>query len=343
MKKSNLYVGIFIVLALLSIVGYKFYTGDLKCRFCDKTSTPAVAPVGESYMSIATGGTAGTYYAVGGALAAAVTKEGKIKCTAETGNASVANTNLIATKGIEIAFVQNDITYWAVKGQHMFAEGGPLKNVRAVASLYPEHLQMVITKESGIKEFTDLVGKRVGVGAPGSGTEGDVQALFDVAKLDKSYKDLKKADFLDFAGVTDRFKDEQIDAGFVVAGYPTTAIMDLTTTKKNVTLFSFDDAFLKKLNEQYPFFVASTIPANTYEGITNDVKTPAVMAILITHADVSDDDIYNFLTAMYKNLDDVGAAHAKGKEITLEGALDGLTAPLHPGAIKFYKEKGLLK
>ncbi|MGI6442470.1 MAG: TAXI family TRAP transporter solute-binding subunit [Synergistaceae bacterium] len=337
MKRSYLLTVLLVVLAVILFAGYKFFG----CPAFRKADLGAPAEK-ESFMSIATGGTSGTYYAVGGALAAAVSKEGKVKCTAETGNASVANVNLIATKGIEIAFVQNDVTYWGVKGEHMFADKGALDNIRAVASLYPEHLQMVITKDSGIQKFTDLKGKRVGVGAPGSGTEGDVQALFDVANLDKSYKDLKKADFLDFAGIADRFKDEQIDAGFVVAGYPTTAIMDLTTTKNNVTLMSFDDEFLKELNAKYPFFVASSIPANTYTGVTEEVKTPAVMAILITHADVPEEDIYNFLTAMYKNIDDIGAAHAKGKEITLDKALDGLTAPLHPGAVKFFTEKGLM-
>jgi len=292
-----------------------------------------------TYMSVATGGTTGTYYAVGGALANAVTKEGKIQCTAETGNASVANANLVSTKGIEIAFVQNDITYWALNGELMF-QGKPLKNIRAVASLYPEHVQVVIAKDAGIKSIYDLKGKRVGVGAPGSGVEGDVQAIFKVAGM--TYKDLKKADFLDFAATASRFKDNQIDAGFVVAGYPTAAIMDLTTTK-DVGLLSFDAAFLKKLRKQYPFFVASKIPANTYRGIDKDTITPAVMAILITHDAVPEADIYNFLTAMYKNLNDVAAVHAKGKEITLKGALNGLTAPLHPGAAKFFKEKGLIK
>ena len=292
-----------------------------------------------TYMSVATGGTSGTYYAVGGALAAAVSKDGKIQCTAETGNASVANANLIATKGIEIAFVQNDITYWAVNGELMF-QGKPLKNIRAVASLYPEHVQVVVAKDSGIKTINDLKGKRVGVGAPGSGVEGDVQAIFGVAGL--TYKDLKKADFLDFGATASRFKDNQIDAGFVVAGYPTAALMDLTTTK-DVSLISFDKAFLDKLHKKYPFFVASKIPAKTYKGIDTDIATPAVMAILITHEDVPEQQIYDFLTSMFKNLDDIAAVHAKGKEITLKGALNGLTAPLHPGAARFFKEKGLIK
>lgn len=291
-----------------------------------------------TFMSVATGGTSGTYYAVGGALAAAVTKDGKVQCTAETGNASVANANLVATKGIEVAFVQNDITYWAVNGQLMFKK--PLKNIRAVAALYPEHIQFIVTKDSGIKKITDLKGKRVGVGAPGSGVEGDVQAIFKVVGL--TYKDLKKADFLDFSQTSDRFKDNQIDAGLVVAGYPTAAIMDLTTTK-DVDLLNFDKATLDKLHKAYPFFVASKVPSGTYKGINHDTHTPAVMAILITHEDVPEQDIYNFLTGMYKNLKDIAAVHAKGKEIKLKTALNGLTAPLHPGAAKFFKEKGILK
>jgi TRAP transporter TAXI family solute receptor len=205
-----------------------------------------------NFMSIATGGTTGTYYAVGGAIANAVTKAGKVQVTAETGNASVANVNLVNTKGIELAFTQADIAYWAYNGQLMF-QGKPLKNLRAVCALYPEHIQVIVTKDAKMKKFTDIKGKRVGVGAPGSGVEGDVQALFKQAGL--TYKDLAKADFLDFAATTSRFKDNQIDVGFVVAGFPTASVMDLLTTKNNITLFSFDDAFLKALNKTYPFMV----------------------------------------------------------------------------------------
>lgn len=292
-----------------------------------------------SYISIATGGTSGTYYPIGGAIASAVTKAGKIQCTAETGNASVANANLVATKSIEVAMVQNDITYWAVNGQLMF-QGKPLKNIRTIAALYPEHIHVVLAKNAGVKKIVDLKGKRVGVGAPGSGVEGDVQAIFKVAGL--TYKDLKAADFLDFAATASRFKDNQIDAGFVVAGYPVAAIMDLTTTK-DVELLNFDDAFLAKLNKEYPFLVKSIIPGKTYRGIDKDIATPAVMAILITHDAVSEEDVYNFTKAMFDNIGDIHASHAKGKEINLKTALEGLTAPLHPGAAKYYKEKGMIK
>ena len=292
-----------------------------------------------NFMSIATGGTTGTYYAVGGAIANAVTKAGKVQVTAETGNASVANVNLVNTKGIELAFTQADIAYWAYNGQLMF-QGKPLKNLRAVCALYPEHIQVIVTKDAKMKKSNDIKGKRAGVGAPGSGVEGDVQALFKQAGL--TYKDLAKADFLDFAATTSRFKDNQIDVGFVVAGFPTASVMDLLTTKNNITLFSFDDAFLKALNKTYPFMVPSVIPAGTYKGISA-VKTPAITSFLVTYNGVSGEDIYNFLDGLYKNINEVHASHAKGKEINLKTGVEGLTIPLHPAAAKFFRDKGIIK
>lgn len=300
-------------------------------------ATGGTAFAAKTFLSIATGGTSGTYYPIGGAIAAAVSKGSDIQATAETGNAAVANTNLVANGEIEVAFCQNDVASWGYEGKLMFKS--PLKNLRAIVALYPEHVQLITTKESGIKSIADLKGKRVGVGAPGSGVEGDVRAILQVAGM--QYKDMK-TDFLDFGATTSRFKDNQIDAGFVVAGYPTASVMDLATTK-DITLMNFDQAFLEKLRKEHPYFVVSKIPANTYRGITTDTVTPAVMAILITRDDVPNDVIYNFTKGMFDNIADVHASHAKGKEINLSSALDGLTLPLHPGAEKYFKEKGLLK
>jgi len=165
----------------------------------------------------------------------------------------------------------------------------------------------------------------------------DVQAIFQVAGL--SHDDMN-VDHLDFGATTSRFKDNQIDAGFVVAGFPTASIMDLATSKP-VTLLDFDDAFLAELSKAHPYFVPSVIPAGTYQGIDADIKTPAVMAILVTHDQVSEEAIYEFTKELYANIADVHSAHAMAREITLENALNGLTIPLHPGAAKFYKEKNL--
>ncbi|MCL1876388.1 MAG: TAXI family TRAP transporter solute-binding subunit [Synergistaceae bacterium] len=287
-------------------------------------------------ISIATGGTAGTYYPIGGAIAAAASKNPGIDATAETGNAAVANTNLIAAGELEIAFSQADVTAWAFNGQVMF-EGKPLKNVRTIAALYPETVQVVI--KPGIKDIAHFLGKRVGVGAPGSGTEGDARAIFNTLGL--TYDDMK-TEFLDFNGISNRFKDEQIDAGFVVAGVPTSALMDLTTTKE-VALLNFDAETMKRIIDANPFFTANVIPAGTYKGINEDITTPSVMAVLITSDSMPEEVIYNFVKGMFDNLADVQTSHAMAKNITLENATQGLTAPLHPGAEKFYKEKGIIK
>ena len=289
----------------------------------------------KSYMSIATGGTAGTYYAVGGGIAKVVSKASDIQVTAETGNGSVANVNLLAKKEIEGGFVQSDIAFWAYNGKMMFKE--PVKNLRVIAALYPEHVQVLLAGESGIKTIADFKGKRIGVGAPGSGVEADVQAIFQVAGL--TYKDIE-ANFLDFATTTNRFKDKQLDAAFVVAGYPTASIMDLAASR-DFSMLSFDDAFMKKLIAEHPYFKPDVIPANTYSRITTDVVTPSVMALLVTHADVPDELVYKFTKAMFDNLPEIQAVHAKGKEITLKTALDGATIPVHPGAAKYYAEKGI--
>ncbi len=295
----------------------------------------AGAAAAKDYVSIATGGTSGTYYPIGGAIAQAVSKAGTIQATAETGNASVANLNLIGKGEIEVGFAQNDTSFWAYNGQNMFKQ--PMKNLRTVAALYPEHVQIIIAKDTKINNIADLKGKRVSVGTAGSGVEADVRAIFEVAKL--KYDDMK-VDHLDFGATTSRFKDNQIDVGFVVAGFPTASIMDLTTTKE-VGLLSLDDAFLAQLCKAHPYFVPSVIPGGTYRGIDKATKTPAVVAMLVTHDKVPDKVIYEFVKNMYANLATVQASHATAKQITLQGALEGITLPVHPGAAKFFKEKNI--
>lgn len=313
--------------------GLKVKAMAVSLALCLVVALGTTAWAAKNFVSIATGGTAGTYYPLGGAIAKAVSGP-SIQATAETGNASVANVNLISKGEIEIAFVQNDISYWAYHGELMFKE--PMKNLRAVASLYPEHVQIILA-DKNIKTINDLKGKRIGIGAPGSGTEGDAQAIFGVAGI--KYSEMNVS-FLDFAATTSRFKDNQIDAGFVVAGYPTASVMDLATTK-DISLLNFDDETMNKLVKAHPYFVPSTVPAGTYSTIKEDIRTPAVMAILITNDKMPDDVIYEFTKSMFENLDAIHAVHAKGKEINLATALDGLTVPLHPGAAKYFKEKGL--
>lgn len=291
----------------------------------------------KTFVSIATGGTGGTYYPIGGGIADVVSRYAKdVQATAETGNASVANLNLIGTHSIEFALVQNDTAWWAAKGEIMFEKAYP--NVRAVATLYPETNHLITMRKANIKTIHDLKGKRISVGAPGSGTEADMRCLLEIAGLD--YPDMKKVDFLDFNNTVDRMKDGQLDAGFVVAGWPVAAIMDLATTH-DVDLVSFDDEFLAKLQKKYPFFVKDVVPAGTYRGIDHDVAAPAVMAMIVVDADVPEEVVYQFTKAMWDHIDEIQRTHAKAQLITLETAFDGLPVPLHDGAARYYKEIGL--
>lgn len=296
----------------------------------------AGASMAKTFVSLATGGTGGTYYPVGGGIADIVSKYvPDVQMTSETGNASQANLNLIGTHQIEMALAQNDVSMWAYKGMRPFKK--PYNNVRMIASLYPENLQAITMKESGVKDIMDIKGKRVSVGAPGSGVAADVAAILRVAGI--KYGDMK-TDFLDFNNTTQRFKDNQLDVGFVVAGYPTASIMDLATMH-DIDLINFSDEFLNKLIAEYPFFAKSVIPAGTYKGIDHDTNTPAVMAVWVCDGDLSDDVVYNITKAFWENVDELYKIHAKAKMITLETALDGVSVPIHAGAAKYYEEVGM--
>ncbi|MEA3284742.1 MAG: TAXI family TRAP transporter solute-binding subunit [Synergistota bacterium] len=296
----------------------------------------AGAASAKTFVSLATGGTGGTYYPVGGGLADLISRHlPDVQMTGETGNASVANLNLIGTHEIEMAFVQNDVAYWAYNGERMFKT--PYKNIRLVASLYPEHIQCITLKGSGVKDIMDIKGKRVSVGAPGSGVQGDVSAILQVAGI--KYADMN-TDFLDFNNTTQRFKDGQLDVGFVTAGYPTSSIMDLATLH-DIDLVSFSDEFMAELTETFSYFVKSSIPAGTYNGVDHDTPTPAVMAMWVCDADLPEDLIYRITKTFWENVEEMHKVHSKCKLFTLDTATAGASVPVHPGAAKFYKEAGI--
>lgn len=290
----------------------------------------------QTFVSLATGGTGGTYYPIGGGMADIISRNlPDVQMTAETGNASVANLNLIGTNQIEMALVQNDVAYFGYHGQMMFDKA--YKNVRTVAVLYPETIQVIAMKKSGVKKITDLPGKRVSVGAPGSGVLADVQLIFRV--LGYKFGDMN-TDFLDFNNTAQRMKDGQIDVGFVVAGYPTASIMDLATLH-DITLVEFDEELIDKLHSEYPFFVKHVIPAGTYKGVDKDTTTVAVQAMWVCDAGLSDDLVYRITKAFWENVEDLYQVHARARQITLDTALEGVSVPVHPGAAKYYKEVGM--
>lgn len=290
----------------------------------------------KTFISIATGGTGGTYYPLGGGIAEIITRKvPDFQVTSETGNASAANILLIGTRQVEMALVQNDVAYWASRGILPFRE--KVENIRAVASLYPEHLHCITLKDSGINDIMDIREKRVSVGAPGSGVLGDVAAVLKAAGL--KYSDMS-TDFLDFNSTTRRFKEGQLDVGFVVAGYPTSSITDLAATHE-IDLVNFNEDFMTVLLAEHPFFVKGVIPAGTYQGIDRSVQTPAVLAMLICDAALPQDVVYRFTRALWENVSDLQKVHEKAKYITLDTAMDGISVPVHPGAAQFYAEKGM--
>jgi uncharacterized protein len=290
-------------------------------------------------LILATGGTSGTYYPFGGAIAQIFnTKIENMNVTAQATGASVENLKLIGKKEAELAIVQNDMTDYAYKGLEAFKDG-KVENVRAIATLYPEVIQIVASPDSGINTVTDIKGKKFSVGAPGSGVEANARQILDV--LGMTYNDFS-ANYLSFAESSDSFKDKHIDGFLFTSGIPNAAIQDITATSA-LNFVSIPDDVIKSITEKYPFFTAYVIPAGTYQGQTADVKTIAVNATLVVGSEVSEKVVYELTKALFANQAELATAHAKGKLLSLETAVTGISIPYHPGAEKYYKEVGALK
>ena len=287
----------------------------------------------EQFINIATGGTAGTYYPIGGAIAEVLNKNG-MNASAQSTGASVANINMLKDKQVELAIVQNDITYYAVNGEEMFKEGGKIENLNGIASLYPETCQFIVREDSGIKSITDLKGKRVAVGAAGSGAEANARQILEAYGI--TYDDVNEQ-FLSFAEGSYALKDGTVDAAFVTAGYPTASVQDIASQNK-IRLLPVGDEQIKKLSEKYPFYTKTTVPAGTYQGFDQEVQTVSVMAILVAN-DKIDAALGEKLTkAIFDNLDKIAAAHSAGKSISKATALEGMDfIKMNEGATKVLK------
>lgn len=287
-----------------------------------------------TFLSIATGGTSGTYYPVGGAIAKVLNENiDNINASAQSTGASVTNTRLIYNQQVELAILQNDIASYAVNGQNQFANN-QVNNMRGIAVLYPEVIQIIVRNDAGIESIADLKGKSVAVGAPGSGAEANASQILEFFGL--SYDDIEQ-DYLSFGEAASRLKDRQIDAAFLTAGIPTAAVMDVAATQ-DISLLNFSDSDIESLNEAYPYLTGVTVPAGTYNGLENDIQTVALKAILVADSDLSEELVYNITKAIFENRDTLIAAHDRARDIKLETALDGMTVELHPGAQKYYDE-----
>ncbi len=307
-----------------------------------------------TFFTIGTGGTAYTYYPVGGMIANAISKPpGSRECgkggscgvdgliaSAVSSRGSVDNVNAIISGLRNSGFAQSDVAYWAYTGTGTMEGKEPAKDLRTIAALFQEHIHLVALKKSNINSVKDWKGKRVSLDEPGSGTYVDAKLILESNGL--STNDVK-AEALKGKAATDALRNGKVDAIFVVAGYPTGAIVELASAV-DIKLVPIDGSGAKALTSKYGFFSESPIPSGTYEGV-DSVNTVAVGAQWFTSAKEDTDLIYKITKALWnkesRKLMDVG--HAKGKTITPDTALSGVGVPLHPGAEKFYKEAGLLK
>lgn len=282
------------------------------------------------FISILTGGTTGTYYPLGGAMANIIETETGLDTTAEVSQASAANMTSLADGTGEIAFVQTDTAFYASEGSNMF-DGEVIDTVSAIGALYPETIQLVTTSGSGITSFDDLAGKSISVGAPGSGTYINAEQLLEIHGMTMDDVDAQN---LDFGESQESLQSGQIDAAFITAGTPTGAVESLGATSE-VVIVPVEKDKADELIEKYPYYAHDVVPAGIY-GLTEEVPTVSVLAMLVVQNDLSEDLVYDITKAIYENTDQI--QHAKAEFIKSETALDGIGIDIHPGAQKYFDE-----
>jgi TRAP transporter TAXI family solute receptor len=298
-----------------------------------------VAPLAshaEQFINILTGGTGGVYYPLGVAMSKIYAEHIKdSKPTVQSTKASVENLNLLQSGRGEIAFTLGDTLADAWKGNAEVGFAKKLDKLRTVAAIYPNYIQIAALKSANIKTLTDLKGKRLAVGAPKSGTELNARAVLGGAGM--TYKDLGKVEYLPFNESVELMKNRQLDATLISAGLGVSAIRDLCASVDCV-IVSIPKSVVEKIGTPY---LPGTIPANTYNGQDSAVEVATVQNYLVTRSDLKDDVVYEMTKTFFDNLPALQAAHAAAKAVKLDQAAKSPPVPLHPGAAKFYKEKGV--
>jgi uncharacterized protein len=298
----------------------------------------APAARAQAFINVLTGGTSGVYYPLGVAIGKIFSDNiPDVKTQVQATKASVENLILLQQGRGEIAFSLGDSLKAAWEGDEEAGFKSKLDKLRTIGAIYPNYIQIIATADSGIKTLADLKGKSLSVGAPKSGTELNSRAILAAAGL--SYKDMGKVEYLPFAESVDLMKNRQLNATLQSAGLGVASLKDLSTSTE-ISVVSVPKEVVDKIGAPFKSVI---IPANTYTGQDKDVPTAAVINYLVTSSAVSDDLAYQMTKLIYESLPDLANAHAAGKEIKLENAATGSPVPLHPGAIRYYKEKGLIK
>jgi TRAP transporter TAXI family solute receptor len=294
-------------------------------------------------VTIAAGSVDGVYYPIAGAISR-ITADARglnIRATVQASAGSVANVQLLRSSEADFALVQNDIAYYAFNGVELgpFA-GKPVKSMAGVFSVYPELVHILASQASGVKSVHDLRGKRLALGPRGSGTEQN--ALQILAAYGIAESDLGVAERVPFGAAADQLKAGAVDAAFFTVALGAPIIADVLAVGK-VGLVAVGRTAGETLEQKYPFYTMEEVPANTYKGQDREIATPAVMAMLVARPGLADDVVYRFTKVVFDNLPTFHAAHPAARSLTLQTALSGMPLPLHPGAQRFFKEKGIAR
>jgi len=308
---------------------------------CGGSSAPAAAPAADSKgvsadLTVGTGGESGTYYAYTGVLGNVIGQKTDVKLTVVATGGSKDNLVNMQDGVYDLATVQSDVMTYAFQGTNSFAETGAIDCFRVLCALYPETVQ-IVTTDPAIQSVEDLKGRSVCVGDVGSGTYFNALDVF--AAYDMSIDDVKPV-YQSFGASTESLKDGKIDAAFLCAGAPTPAVSELAASR-SVYLISFDDAHMDKLLAACPWYARLVIPAGTYAGFDQDTATITVKATLVCKSDVSDDVAYEIVKTIFDSRDDIIALHAKGNDLSLEFATEGIAVPFAKGAARFFAENGV--
>lgn len=307
------------------------------------TASTAVSAQEQRFVTIGTGGVTGVYYPAGGAICRLVNmdrKEHGIRCSVESTGGSVYNLNAIRQGELDLAVAQSDWQYHAYNGTSQFKDDGPNEKLRSVFSLHPEPFTVVASKGSGIKNFEDLAGKRVSVGNPGSGQRATAEVLMD--EMGWTMDKFSLAAELKAAEQSQALCDGNIDAFFYTVGHPSGAIKEATTSCDSV-LVNVDNKAAKKLINDNPYYRKAIIPGGMYRGSDDDVTTFGVAATFVSSTDVPNDVVYEVVKAVFENFDSFKRLHPAFANLKKDEMVsDALSAPLHPGAAKYYKEVGLI-
>lgn len=287
------------------------------------------------FVTILTGGSSGVYYPLGGTLADMFQSLGA-NANSQSTAASAANATTLNQGDAEIGFSMGDSAADAYEGVGSFEEQGAQENIRSLASLYPNYLQIVATEESGVETVEDLKGKNVAVGAPASGTEINAQRV--LAAYGMSYDDINE-DYLSFSEGVEGIQNGNIDAVVISSGLPNSGVLELQTTQE-IVIVEIDEDTILGMQDDYPAFFPTTVPKDVYD-LEADVTTIGVNNVLLTHSEVPDDIAYAMTKAIFENVDQLRDAHNAAQDILIEDALDNLPAPLHPGAERYFEEEGI--